>query len=49
MRVVVLHGHRHEKFLGRTANGVWVLEATVVVEQEEDTIGFGRFPRMKPT
>jgi 3',5'-cyclic AMP phosphodiesterase CpdA len=34
VNVVIAHGHRHAKFLGKTQHGVWVIEAPAVVENE---------------
>jgi|SRR5579864_6920518 len=32
--VVVLHGHRHQRYLGKTPSGIWVVEAPALVESE---------------
>jgi 3',5'-cyclic AMP phosphodiesterase CpdA len=34
VNVILLHGHRHQKYLGKTEAGLWIVEAPALVENE---------------
>jgi len=40
VQVVLTHGHRHEKYLGRTPKGVWIIEAPAVIQPVDHVPGF---------